>query len=106
MRTTNGGLTFTNQEINETPSKYSLGQNYPNPFNSRTVVSFSLPVDSKISIKVYDLMGREIQTLVNERLQAGTYETTFDGSRLTSGVYFYRLVTDGYSETKRMLLIK
>jgi hypothetical protein len=55
---------------------------------------------------VYDIQGREVQTLVNERLKPGTYEATFDGSQLTSGVYFYKLITDGFSETKKMLLIK
>ena len=59
-----------------------------------------------LRIVVYDIQGREVQTLVNERLQAGTYGVTFDGSRLTSGVYFYRLITEGFTETKRMILIK
>ena len=57
-------------------------------------------------LKVYDVMGREVQTLVNKRLQPGTYEATFDGSMLNSGVYFYKLTTDGFSETKKMLMIK
>ena len=90
----------------ENPTMYSLSQNYPNPFNPRTVISFSLPVVNNATLKVYDVMGREVQTLVNEKLQAGTYEVTFDGSGLTSGVYFYKLMTEGFSETKRMLLIK
>ena len=88
------------------PDTYSLSQNYPNPFNPSTVISFSLPVDSRVLIKVYDVQGREVQTLVNERLQAGTYETKFEGAGLNSGVYFYRLKAEGYSETKRMVLIK
>ncbi len=90
----------------EIPSTYSLGQNYPNPFNARTVVSFSLPVVSNVTLKIYDVIGREVQTLVNERMNAGVYETRFDGAGLNSGVYFYRMITDGYSETKRMTLIK
>ncbi len=90
----------------EIPSKYSLGQNYPNPFNPRTAISLCLPVVSFVSLKVYDVMGREVQTLVNEKLQQGAFEVTFDGSNLNSGVYFYKLVTDGYSETKRMLLVR
>ncbi|MFA7360185.1 MAG: T9SS type A sorting domain-containing protein [Candidatus Kapaibacterium sp.] len=94
------------KDENLLPLKYSLSQNYPNPFNPNTVISFQLSVDSKVSIKVYDVQGREVQTLVNERMNAGTYETTFDGSGLNSGVYFYRMVTDGYRETKRMMLIK
>ena len=59
-----------------------------------------------VKLVVYDIMGREVQTLVNERLNAGIYETTFDGTILTSGVYFYKLVTDGFTETKKMILIK
>jgi len=90
----------------EIPSAFSLGQNYPNPFNPKTVVRFSLSVVSDVVLKVYDVMGREVQTLVNETLQAGTYEATFDGSMLNSGVYFYKLIVNGQSETKRMLLLK
>ena len=99
-------LTNVMQISTEIPSSYSLGQNYPNPFNPRTVVSFSLPVAGDVSLKVYDVRGREVQTLVNERLNTGTYETRFDGSGLTSGVYFYRLMSGDFAETKRMLLIK
>ena len=95
----------------ETPSKYSLSQNYPNPFNPTTKIKFSLPLwrgegGRTVQLFVYDVMGREVQTLVNERLQAGTYEASFDGSMLNSGVYFYKLITEGFSETKRMILIK
>jgi Secretion system C-terminal sorting domain len=96
------------------PSGYSLSQNYPNPFNPRTIIRFQVsngfPVgtsgNDKVVLKVYDMMGREVQTLVNESLKPGTYETTFDGSNLSSGTYFYKLITGGFSETKRMMLIK
>ncbi|MFA5010858.1 MAG: T9SS type A sorting domain-containing protein [Ignavibacteria bacterium] len=91
---------------NEIPSSYSLGQNYPNPFNPITVIGFQLPVVSDVSLKVYDIRGKEIQTLVNERLQPGTFEVTFNGLGLNSGVYFYKLFTNNYSKTKRMILIK
>ncbi|HEY5124119.1 MAG TPA: T9SS type A sorting domain-containing protein [Ignavibacteria bacterium] len=91
---------------NEIPSSYSLSQNYPNPFNPRTVVRFQLSVVSNVVLKVYDVMGREVQTLVNEKLSAGTYEVTFDGSNLTSGIYFYKLTAGNFVETKRMILIK
>ena len=90
----------------EVPPEYSLAQNYPNPFNPSTVVRFQLSVVSDVVLKVYDVVGREVQTLVNERLNAGTYETKFDGSMLTSGVYFYKMVSEGFTETKRMVLIK
>jgi len=99
-------ITSVNNLSTEIPSAYSLGQNYPNPFNPSTVISFQLSVVSDVSLMVYDVQGREVQTLVNERLNAGTYEVRFDGSMLTSGVYFYKMVTEGYSETKRMVLIK
>ena len=88
------------------PNKFSLSQNYPNPFNPRTVISFSLSVVSDVSLKVYDVQGREVETLVNERLKPGKYESTFDASRLTSGVYFYKLTAGEFTETRKMLLVK
>jgi hypothetical protein len=94
----------------ETPSSFSLSQNYPNPFNPTTKIRFDVPsvkhASLLVALKVYDVMGREVQTLVNESLKPGTYEAAFDGSSLNSGVYFYKLVTEGFSETKKMLLIK
>ena len=113
LKSTNGGSVFVNTVGSEVPDSYSLGQNYPNPFNPRTVVSFSLPVDSKVSIKVYDVMGREVQTLVNERMQAGRYEVTFNIESATehrrtfgSGIYFYQMKAGNFKETRRMILIK
>lgn len=100
------GLYTGIEKLNETPLEYKLHNNYPNPFNPSTVVRFSLPVVSQVSLKVYDVMGREVQTLVKERMQAGSYEVKFDGSNLNSGVYFYRIVTDEFSDTRRMLLLK
>lgn len=90
------------------PVLYSLYQNYPNPFNPVTKIKFDIPFtrQSVVSLKIFDVMGREIQTLVNESLQPGTYETTFDGSNLTSGVYFYQLTSGNYKETKKLLLLK
>jgi hypothetical protein len=99
-------LTGVENISSEVPSLYSLSQNYPNPFNPITNVKFSILNAGEVKLVVYDIMGREVQTLVNESLQAGTYETTFDGSSLNSGVYFYKLVTEGFTETKRMTLIK
>jgi hypothetical protein len=90
----------------EIPSSYSLSQNYPNPFNPTTIISFQLSLAGQVVLKVYDVMGREVQTLVNESLKPGTYEASFDGSSLNSGVYFYRLTTENYSETKKMILMK
>ena len=89
-----------------TPVKYSLSQNYPNPFNPRTVISYQLSVDGTISIKIYDINGKEVQTLVNGRMQAGTYQAAWDGTGFPSGVYFCKMVTEGYSETIKMTLLK
>ena len=85
---------------------FSLSQNYPNPFNPNTVISFRLPVIGFVTLKVYDILGREVVTLVNEEKPAGEYEVEFDGSALTSGIYFYRLKAGEFSETKKMILLK
>ena len=90
----------------ETPSKYSLSQNYPNPFNSTSNLKFQIVNTEDVKLIVYDIMGKEVQTLVNERLQPGTYEAAFDASSLNTGVYFYKLITNGFTETKKMLMIK
>lgn len=97
--------TVVNNE-GETVKEYKLYQNYPNPFNPGTVIRYHLSVISNVSLKVYDLTGREVQTLVNGRLQAGRYEVNFDGSMLPSGVYFCKLVSGDYSEVKKLTLIK
>ncbi len=87
---------------------FALAQNFPNPFNPQTAIGFSLLAVGNVTLKVYDVLGREVQTLLNnESLQAGRHEIQFDGSRLTSGVYFYRLSVEGkFSETKKLLLMK
>jgi hypothetical protein len=92
--------------INQTPSKYELSQNYPNPFNSTSNLKFEIAKLGDVKLVVYDVMGRAVQTLVNETLKPGTYETTFDGSMLPSGVYFYKLSVGDFTETKKMLMIK
>lgn len=86
--------------------KYTLSQNYPNPFNPRTVISYHLSVVSDVVIRVYDLRGREVETLVNGRMLAGTHSVTFNGAGLSSGVYFYRLTAGNFSTTRKMHLIK
>jgi hypothetical protein len=91
----------------QVPRLLSLDQNYPNPFNPRTMISYSLPHTSFVTLKVYDLMGREIATLVqNERKAQGNYEISFDASNLSSGVYFYKLQTEKFTQTKQMVLTK
>jgi hypothetical protein len=88
------------------PTKYSLTQNYPNPFNPTTNINFTLPKAGNVTLKVYDIMGREIATLVNGYQAAQTYHVQFDGSSLASGVYFYTLHTDNFTQTKKMILMK
>ncbi len=89
------------------PEEFSLLQNYPNPFNPQTTIFYSIPQTSTVTLKVYDLMGREVAILIqNERKAPGNYEISFNASNLSSGVYFYKLQTQSYVETKRMVLIK
>lgn len=90
----------------EIPSSYSLRQNYPNPFNPMTKIEFAVPKSSGVKITVIDVTGKEVAVLVNETLQAGTYKTDWDASAFPSEVYFYRIVADGFKETKRMMLVK
>jgi hypothetical protein len=90
----------------EIPSSYSLSQNYPNPFNPTTNIKFAIPKNEFVKITVFDILGKELETLLNEQLQPGTYETNWNASNYPSGVYFYRLTTGDFSETKRMLMIK
>jgi len=98
----------------ELPSTFSLSQNYPNPFNPMTNIRFDLPKSGLVKLIIYDLLGREITTLVNQKLQAGSYSVYWDGSNYPSGVYFYKLVVGdasaplsvAYSETKKMVLVK
>jgi thiol-disulfide isomerase/thioredoxin len=91
---------------NEVPSGYSLSQNYPNPFNPTTNIQFDLPKTQQVSLKLYDMLGNEVQNLVEGIQQAGKYNITVDGSKLSSGVYFYSLKTADFSDTKKMTLIK
>ena len=88
------------------PSSFALEQNYPNPFNPATSIKFSIPKSGLVLLKVFDVTGREVASLVNGELNAGTYKTEFNASQLGSGIYFYKLVADGFTETKKMILIK
>ena len=91
---------------NEIPGSYSLSQNYPNPFNPSTNLEFGISNLEFVSLKVYDLLGNEIKVLVNEVLPAGSYKIKFDGSGLSSGIYFYSLTAGNFADKKRMLLLK
>lgn len=90
----------------ETPKHFRLEQNYPNPFNPNTVISYQLSVAGVVSLKVYDLQGKEITSLVNKKQSAGNYSVEFNGANLSSGIYFYTLQTENYKETKKMMLVK
>jgi hypothetical protein len=103
---TSGTIVGIGNELTLTPDSYNLAQNYPNPFNPVTTINFSLPKTSKVSIKIYDVLGKELRTLVNETKPAGIYDISFDASSLSSGVYFYRIEADNFSDIKRMMLIK
>ena len=101
-----GDLAAVQGPVNNLPVSFQLDQNYPNPFNPSTFISYKLPISSLVTIKVYDVLGREVQTLVNERQAAGNHSVTFNASSLPSGVYFYRLQTGNYSTAKKLLLLK
>ena len=98
------------KNFSEVPNKFSLSQNYPNPFNPSTKISWQSPVSSWQTLKVYDVLGNEIATLVNEYRTAGSYEIEFNPASSiknpASGIYFYRLQADNYTETKKMILLK
>lgn len=91
---------------NETPVKYSLSQNYPNPFNPVTKIDFEIQKSGFVSLKVYDLLGKEVRTLVSEMKKEGRYQVEFTAGSLASGIYFYRINSNGFTDTKQMILIK
>jgi hypothetical protein len=93
----------TNESL---PSEFRLGQNYPNPFNPATTLDFDLPSDEFVSLKIFDVLGREVQTLVSESKKAGSYNVAFDASKLASGVYVYKLQAGSFVATKKMLLAR
>ncbi len=107
----NGGISISpSVSVKETPKispiKFELYQNYPNPFNPTTTIQFDIPKASFVTLKVYNILGREVATLVNEKREAGRYEAKFKASTLSSGVYFYRLQAGDYVSTKKFVLIK
>jgi photosystem II stability/assembly factor-like uncharacterized protein len=109
----NGGISRYGQPISgvtpisiETPVNYSLSQNYPNPFNPTTKINFALPKSGLVTLKIYDVAGKEVATLVNEVKNVGTYSVDFNASTLSSGIYFYKVSVNGFNEVKKMMLIK
>uniref|UniRef100_A0A832LJ42 T9SS type A sorting domain-containing protein n=1 Tax=Ignavibacterium album TaxID=591197 RepID=A0A832LJ42_9BACT len=99
-------ITSVNYDENNLIKSYHLLQNYPNPFNPLTKIQFTIPKSEIVQIKVYDILGSEIKTLLNEYKQLGTYEVEFDAINLPSGVYFYRMISGSYTETKKMILLR
>jgi hypothetical protein len=89
-----------------TTHSFSLFQNYPNPFNPETTIGFSIPKISEVTLKIYNILGEEIGTIVNKEKPAGSYKLVFDASQLSSGIYFYQLQTDDFIETKKMILMR
>jgi hypothetical protein len=99
-------VTSVEDQSNEFPSQFVLEQNYPNPFNPTTTIQFQIPNSSFVNIIVYDLLGNEIATLVNADKSPGTYETVFNASNLSSGMYFYKVQAGSFVEIKKMILLK
>ncbi len=99
-------FTAVKKDNNNIPNKFNLSQNYPNPFNPSTVINYSIPKSQMVSLKIYNILGQEVATLVNQEQVAGNYKVTFDASRLSSGVYFYSIKTGNFSAVKKMMLLK
>ena len=103
---TYGPATGVINESGLTPDKYSLSQNYPNPFNPSTTIKFDLAKNGFVSIKIFDILGREIKSLVNDNFNKGSYEVSFNASEISSGVYFYKMESGDFSQIKKMMLLK
>jgi photosystem II stability/assembly factor-like uncharacterized protein len=107
LHTTNGGVAFVEEDqIDGFPTEYNLTQNYPNPFNPSTKIKYSIPQTSQVQVKVFDVLGNEIETLVNEEKSVGSYELTWNAEQLPSGIYFYLIQAGSFIDTKKMILIK
>jgi hypothetical protein len=101
-----GTTTGVASQENRAPEYFTLGQNYPNPFNPTTIITYSIPTNSKVVIKIYNVAGREVETIENRVRSAGTYTITFDAKHLASGVYFYKLTANNHSAAKKFVLMK
>jgi hypothetical protein len=107
LRTTNGGATFVQQDNYSTfPQNFFLSQNYPNPFNSSTTISFDLPFQSFVTLKVFDIIGNEVAVIFSDEMQAGNHTCKLNSDDLNSGIYFYRLQAGSFSETKKLVILK
>jgi ligand-binding sensor domain-containing protein len=99
-------ITSVERLSTDLPTHFSLGQNYPNPFNPSTTISFSLPSKSFVSLKVFDIIGREIAAIISEEMSAGSYTKQWNAANMSSGIYFYRLQAGSFTETKKLLLLR
>jgi Secretion system C-terminal sorting domain len=99
-------ITAVNEKKNILPNYYNLSQNYPNPFNPSTTISFSIPQEEVVSLKIYNSLGQELESLIDKKKPAGSYSVSFDAGKLASGIYFYRISTGSYSQTRKMILVK
>jgi hypothetical protein len=107
FRTNTGGVTSVKEFAGKAlPTSFFLMQNYPNPFNPATTISFSLPSKSFISLKIFDLLGKEVATIVSGEMSAGSYSKQWNASTFSSGIYFYRLQAGKFTETKKLVLMK
>ena len=98
--------TSVKQTMSNVPTEFQLQQNYPNPFNPTTTIEFALPKQSNVTLKLFDILGREVATLVDAELESGVHKINFDGKDLASGMYFYRIHTEGFMKTKKLMLLK
>jgi len=94
------------QPISQIAAQFALGQNYPNPFNPVTKIRFSIPKNEYVTLRLYDVAGRLVRTLINEKVSAGTHEYEFDASDLATGLYLYTITAGDFKDTKKMVLIK
>lgn len=106
VKSNGGTVTSVTNPLSSVAEKYSLSQNYPNPFNPTTKINFAIPSNGFVSLKVFDISGKEVMTLVNKNMTTGSYSVDFNGAFLSSGVYFYRLQSNDFVETKKMMLVK
>ena len=102
----NPATAIDEKEISKLPDNYTLYQNYPNPFNPETTIKYDIPQKARVTLKVFDILGNEVATLVNRELEAGRYSVNFNAGMLSSGVYFYRISTDEFSQTKKFIVMK
>ena len=100
------GLTGVTKITSGIPVQYTLDQNYPNPFNPTTKIKFQIPTDGVVRLKVFNILGQEVASLVNEQLKAGSYSVDFNASKVSSGVYIYRIEAGTFSSVKKMMLLK